>query len=241
MKHFLIDKWSRFSRRERLLCMAAGCVLVLYGAYTLVFEGLMQDILNKQERLTQLNTEYQALQRGSEHQKNLKKKLSALKLELKNKKVEGGGLAQVGQLLPVETLLGELRKTAGEMSLQLVALDMTNGVVFGTDKFSEHFVSKAKVSGSSEIAGQAEPERAKYAVSKIVLSYRSEYRDSVNYFLKVMDMPYGVSVKTVEMTRGNRGGTVMGDRKGKGNEGGISSGRIPLDTKLELEIFSGRV
>ncbi len=223
MRDALLDKWNRFSRREKYFCVAAGCVFMLYAAYAFGLEGLIQDILDKKARLAHLNTEYNDLQAGNRRQDELKKKLAMLRLELLRKKNEKHELFEGSQSrLPVETLLHELRQTAGTMSLQLADMDITTGVVSGTGGFP---------------TGAAVPERVSFTVSKIALTYRSGYRDSVNYLLKVMDLPYGISVKTVEMTRNNKGVSAIDGSKKKNDEGGIPNGERPLNTRLGLEIF----
>ncbi len=234
MKDSLFQYWDRLPRRDKLICFAAACVLLLYITYTFTIKNSMRDALGKRAHLVRLNAEYASLQSNRQRQEGLKGGLASLQLELKAKMAEERLLAEsVQSRRPVESLLHELRQTAGQMPLQLVAMDIKTGMV----SQSSQFINRSPlvtVEGISQNASQSE--RVGYTVSKIVLSYRSNYADAIDYFEKVMDLPYAISVNSVEMERSNAR-EVAGDDPKRHIGGNLSYGEMPLNTKLGIEIF----
>lgn len=238
MKDFPLHYWKRFSRREKFLCAAAAGALLLYATYALVLETSVRDAVNKNARLARLNAEYRNLRTGSQRLEELKGSLTGLGLELERKREDERLLAEGLQSRhPVETLLHELRQTAGTMPLQLVGMDIKTGVVSKSREFSVERATGAAPGEPLGVNGAMRTVKVDYTVSKIVLSYRSTYLGAVNYFLKVMDLPYAISVNTVEMERINMPGMAAGGTKRHIAGGGVSEGELPLNTKLGIEIF----
>ncbi|MBI5637935.1 MAG: type II secretion system protein M [Nitrospinae bacterium] len=237
MKDSLLHYWKRFSRREKFLCAAAAGVLLLYASYALVLENSVRDALNKDARLARLNAEYQSIRAGSRRLEELKGSLAGLGLELEKKREEGRLLAEgLQSRRPAETLLHELRQAAGAIPLQLVGMDIKTGVISKSREFAVERATGA-APGEPLHVGAMRTVKVDYTVSKIVLSYRSTYHGAVNYFLKVMDLPYAISVNTVEMERSNMAGIAVGGPKRHIAGGGVSEGELPLNTKLGIEIF----
>lgn len=228
MKDFFFQYWERFSPREKFACRAAACVLLVYATYASVLENSMRDAVGKNIRLAGLNAKYQGLLDGRRRGAQLKDGLSALTLELEKKREAEKRLFAEGaqSRRPVETLLHELRQTAGSMPLQLVDMDIKTRMVAKTGELALSTPPGA-VAGNSPKAIQAET--VDYTVIKIVLSYRSSYTDGLKYFLKVMDLPYAISVNSLEMERSNVAGMGVG---------GILGGEMrELNTKLGIEII----
>lgn len=237
MKDSLFQYWERLSPREKLACLAAACTLLLYATYALVLENSMRDAMNKSIRLTRLNAEYEGLRADPQRGEELKGGLTALTLELEKKRGEERRLFAEGvqSRRPVETLLHELRQTAGSMPLQLVDMDVKNGMVSKTSEFAPGSPPGA---ATGNFPKAIRTETVNYTVSKIVLSYRSGYADALGYFLKVMDLPYAISVNTLEMERSNVSEMGVGGTIRHIGEVGVRDGEMPLlNTKLGIEII----
>ena len=239
MNGFPLRHWERLSRRERFFCAAALAAMLAYAAYALTLESPVRDAIDKRARLGRLNAEYRRLLTGHRRLEGLTGRLAGLNLELEKKREEERLLLEgAASPRPVEALLRELRQTAGKMPLQLVDMDIKTGMV----SKSMEFVASPPPSefGQGKIPWAAKPvqaEKVNYTVSRIVLSYRSTYLGAVNYFLRVVDLPYGISVKTVEMVGGNGGAVAVGGMKRHIGGGGFPEGELPLNTKLGIEIF----
>lgn len=237
MKDPLFQYWDRLSRREKLVCVAAASVLLLYATYALVLENSLRNATNKRVRLARLNAEYQNLQVSRQRAEKLKGELAGLQMEVEKKRgddqLPGEG---VRSRRIVETLLYELRQTAGKMPLQLVDMDIKTGLVSNLGEFPANSPSVSAKRNSPEGITTIQAGKANCTISKIVLTYRSGYNDAVNYFLKVMELPYAISVNSVEMERGNVGGMAGGPKRYIGGSGALG-GEIPLNTKLGIDIF----
>lgn len=237
MKDSLIQYWERLTLREKLACLAAAGIFLLYATYALVLENSMRTAMNKSIRLARLNAEYEGLRVGRQRGEELKGGLTALTLELENKKGEENRLFVEGvqSHRPVETLLHELRQTAGSLPLQLVDMNVKNGLVSKTSEFAP-----GSPPGTTEgtFPKAMRTETVNYTVSKIVLSYRSGYADALGYFLKVMDLPYAISVNSLEMERSSLSEMGVGATARHIGEAGARDGEVPLlNTKLGIEII----
>lgn len=237
MKDSLFQYWGMLSRREKIACLAAAFILLLYAAYAFVLENSIRDAMNKRLYLTRLNAEYQSLREGRLRGKELNGGLTALTRELEKKMAEEKLLiakgAESGRT--VEALLRELRETVGGIPLQNVDMDIKTDVISKTGDFAPRTPPEA-VTGNTTKAIQAET--VNYTVSKIELTYQSSYADTLTYFLKVMDLPYAISVSTVEMERSDvLAMGVGGTTRFTGREG-APDGKMPLlSTKLGIEII----
>lgn len=238
MKDFLFQYWKRLSRRERFFCATAASVMLLYAVYALALENPVRDAVNKSARLERLNAEYQGLLSGHRRLDGLAGGLASLTRELEMKREEERLLSEVVQSArPVEALLRELRQAAGELPVHLVDMDIQAGMVSKSVEFTANPSPAGVAQRKPPWPPKAsQPEKVNYAVSRIVLTYRSTYRGAVNYFLKVMDLPYGISVKTIEMERSNGAANAIGGPQKHGG-GGFAEGELPLNTKLGIEIF----
>lgn len=237
MKDSISHYWERFSRREKIVCLAAAFILLLYAAYAFVLENSLRDAMTKRLYLTRLNAEYQSLRESRPREEDLKGGLTALTRELENKMTEEKLLivkgAESGRT--IEALLLDLRETAGGIPLQNVDMDIKTDVVSKTGDGALRTQPEV-VNGNAPKAIQAET--ANYTVSKIKLTYQSSYAETLAYFLKVMDLPYAISVSTVEMERSGVSATGIGGIAPFSNREGAPDGKRPLlKTKLGLEII----
>lgn len=240
MNDFSLRYWERLSRRERLYCAAAAGVILLYAVYAVALETPVRDAVDKCVRLERLNAEYRRLLTGRQRLDGLAESLALLTRELEKKREEERRLSEgVQSHRPVEALLRVLRQAAGGRPLQLLDMDIQTGMVSKTPEFTLTPPPSGGAHGNSPwVVKGIQPEKVNYTVSRIALSYRSTYPGAVNYFLTVVDLPYGISVKTVEMERSAGAGIAAGNPKKHIGGGGFPEGELSLTTKLGLEIFN---
>ncbi len=238
MKNVLVQYWNGFSRREKLACVTAVSALLLYSIYVIVVESSVRETIGKRVHLARLNAEYQSLLSGHQRQDGLKDELAALGLELEGRMEKEGLLAEGARTRrPVETLLRELRKTTEKAPLQLVDMEIKTGMISKAGEFAATAVPGSAQGNSPKVTGAKRDERVDHTVSKVILKYRSSYANSVNYLVKVMDLPYAISVNTVEMERINVAGAGVGDTKRRIGGAGTPDGKMTMNTKLGIDIF----
>lgn len=203
----LLYRLSAMSGRERLLTTMAAIALVTYITYLTAFQSLMGDIGSAQKRIAEFTEKSRQVEQARGTMPEITKELARLrenlaeKIEQEKKQkltLEAGG--------NIGSVLRSMEGSARRMDLQLISLDAATSPVA---------MEKVAITKSDESAGR-------FTKNIIRMKYRSDYPSAVKYLSKIMELPYAISLVSVDMTRSDRAG----------------AGRTLITSTVELEIFS---
>ena len=203
----LLYRLAAMSGRERLLTTMAAIALVTYITYLTAFQSLMGDISAAQKRITACNEQSRQVESARGTMPELARELARLrdslaeKIEHEKKQksvIEAGG--------NIGSVLRSMETSARMMNLHLLSLNAATSPVAR---------EKLAITKNDESAAQ-------FTKNIIRMKYRSDYPSAVNYLSKIMELPYAISLVSVDMTRSDR----------------ASAGRTLVTSTVELEIFS---
>ena len=203
----LLYRLAAMSGRERLLTTMAAIALVTYITYLTAFQSLMGDIGSAQKRIAEFNEKSRQVEQARGTMPEIAKEMALLrenlaeKIEQAKKQkliLEAGG--------NIGSVLRSMDDSARRMDLQLLSLDAATSQTLN-DK-----VTVTDRDGSV----------ARFTKNIIRMKYRSEYPSAVNYLSKIMELPYAISLVSVDMTR----------------SGQTDAESSLITSTVELEIFS---
>ncbi len=219
----LLEAWDARAEREKAVLVALAFFAVVWFSWSFVIKGNLRLVWAAHKRLATAEAEYKEAVRHHKDTGDFKKKNEDLEAELNQMRVEEEDFNQKikaqGQL---EDVLDGLRREAGKSSLRLVSLDVK------TADTAEAAPSKAVDNGAPK------KETAYFKRSNISLVYRGPYRQSVEYFLKCMDMHRVMSLTSFSIGK-TAAPAARGEPDPKAEAAG--AGDSPLETRFELEVL----
>ena len=227
----LSEAWDARLEREKAIFIAVALAVAVWFTWSYVVKGNLKAVWSAHKMLSAAEREYDVAFQAHKNAETFKKKKDDLTAELKQKLVEEEEFDQMiraqGQL---EEVLEGLRTEAGKSSLKLVTLDVKHGGAAS---------APTKAEGKAGEKGGTKKEGVSYKRSNILLVCRGQYRETVEYLLKVTDMHRVMSLNSLSMgkaavhvARGARAKVA-----GESNPETADSGNSPVETKLELEHF----
>lgn len=201
------------SRREKMLIFSAGFIALTYIVYATFFQTQIAEIRFARKTLSSLNSTGRNIEEtgGGMKEKNMeleKAEKEFRELEQKEKTLSANLTAR-GYM---GGILKSMEEEARNQPIQLLQLDSKTGIV---SKQSEY--RRAKKTGQN-----ADSVNTSYVKNVIKLKYRSQYPAGVDYFVKLLELPYAVSVLSFEILS-------AGARRG------VSP---PLTYSMEIEVYS---
>lgn len=206
MIDFVSTRYSNMSGREKVLTTLTMMTLLTYFAYMLTFQPLMADIDTAEKSLSKYDQTRRNIENARGSIRELAKELDRLKADLSLKKsLEeklNNTLSSGGH---TDSVLKSLESSARKMKLELLELKETTN----TAQNSRALVPENK--GNKH-----------FAINAIRLKFRSSYPAAVEYLVGLADIPYGLSILSVEMSPSSR----------------TPNNRKLLATTIEMELFS---
>jgi len=248
----VLGYWGRLNKRERILTAGALLSLIFYFTYTFMLEKTVSALLESSRTLSKAQSEYQRLLVYHQRLEQLQKEQKELEQSLAKKQEEERKFMEgLKARHHIDKLLMELQATARRMPMQLVELDVKTGVVTRNKEYTLEKVQSigevsegvrsvlaAAMGGKGDKGGKGDTQMVtvNYTQNQITIVFRSTYQSAVKYMLKIVEMPYAISILSIEIKRG----TTTEDVKNisdKAMKQAALTGDILLDTKLELEVY----
>ncbi|MBI5179604.1 MAG: hypothetical protein HZA04_10155 [Nitrospinae bacterium] len=245
--------WARLNKREKILTAGAMLSLVFYVTYTFMLEKTVSALLESSRTLSKSEAEYQKLLIYHQRLEQLQKEQKQLEASLVKKQEEERKFMEgLKARHHIDKLLMELQATARRMPMQLVELDVKTGVITRNKEYTLEKVQSmggdasegvksvlaAAMGAKSGNEGQGTTQMVtvNYTQNSINLVFRSTYQSAVKYILKIVEMPYAISILSIEMHRGTTAENAK-NISDKAMKQAALSGEILLDTKMELEVY----
>ncbi len=209
-----MKKWiTGRSRREKILMATAGFIALMYIVYATFFQAQFAEIRLARKTLAGLNSTGRNSEtvRGGMKEKSMeleKIKKELIELEQKEKTLSANLTARDY----MGSVLKSMEEEARNMPIQLLQLDSKVDIISGQ---SEYRLAKKNGERSDSV-------NVSYFKNVIKLKYRSQYPAGVDYFVKLLELPYAVSVLSFE--------TSSSDARR-----GVSP---PITYSMELEVYS---
>jgi len=219
----LMEAWLSRPEREKAVLIAVAVVVAVWFTWSFVIKGNLKKSWAVHTSLAKVEREYKQAVALHKNVAAFNKKQQDLEAELRQRGVEEGEFNEKikarGQL---EDVMEGLRSEAGKSSLKLVTLDVK------TTTMTEAAPGKADVKGARK------KEAAAYKRNNILLVCRGPYRQTVEYLLKVTDMPRVMSLTSLSMGKAAvPAASGEPDSKAEAAVAGDST----LETRLELEVL----
>jgi hypothetical protein len=251
----LSEFWERLQKREKLLVIGTVGAILFYVTYNMMLEKTFTQVIKSRRELAKVETEYKQLLVYHQLLEQFKKEQKMLEISLEKKKLEESRFMEgLKARHHLDKLLLELEATAKKMPMQLMNLDVSTGVITRSKDYQREKVQGAtnqpvETTPSNAAKGDKETVSVTYTQNQIKLTYRSTYQSSVKYMLKIVELPYAISILSSDMKRLD---IVVADLKEKkeGGEGKKESGsaasaarqflannEIMLETTIELEAY----
>jgi len=251
----LSEFWERLQKREKLLVIGTVGAILFYVTYNMMLEKTFTQVIKSRRELAKVETEYKQLLVYHQLLEQFKKEQKMLEISLEKKKLEESKFMEgLKARHHLDKLLLELEATAKKMPMQLMNLDVSTGVITRSKDYQREKVQGADqpvetTPGKDAAKGDKETVSVTYTQNQVKLTYRSTYQSSVKYMLKIVELPYAISILSSDMKRLD---IVVADLKEKkeGGEGKKESGsaasaarqflannEIMLETTIELEVY----
>ena len=199
-------KFSNMSGREIVLATLTVITLLTYMTYMQSFQPLLLEIDTAENRLAEHQQTRRIIENARGSITKLGKELIRLKADLAGKsRLEGKLNNRLSSGGHTESVLKSLENSARNLELELLELKETASTAQKTttlvpDKMRDN----------------------RFTINAIKMKYRSSYPAGVDYLASMSEIPYALSILSVEMTPSNR---VAGDR-------------LLITTSVEIELFS---
>ncbi len=225
LERMLIEAWEERPEREKLMFIGLALVVVVWFSWSFVIKGNLKKVWAAHKTLVKVEAEYKEAVEFHKNVAAFKKKQKDLEAELKQKWVEEEEFNQriraQGQL---EDVMEGLRSEAGKSSLKLVTLDVKTTTTADS------------APGKADVRGAPKKEPASYKRNNILLVCRGPYRQTVEYLLKVLDMPRVMSLTSLSMVK-PAVSAVGGGGAPESKPDAAGAGDSTLETRLELEVL----
>lgn len=219
----LLEIWDERPEREKLMFIGLALIIVVWFSWSFVIKGNLKKVWAAHKMLVKVEAEYKEAVEFHKNAAAFKKKQKDLEAELKQKWVEEEEFNQriraQGQL---EDVMEGLRSEAGKSSLKLVTLDVKTTA------------TAESAPGKADVRGDSRKDSSSYKRNNILLVCRGPYRQTVEYLLKVMDMPRVMSLTSLSMVK-PAVSALRGAPESKPDAAG--AGDSTLETRLELEVL----
>ena len=199
-------KFANMSGREIVLATLTVITLLTYMTYIQTFQPLLLEIDTAENRLAELEKSRLMIEKARGSITKLGTELIRLKEDLAgktrqerklNNKLSSGG--------HTDTVLKSLENSARNLKLELLELNTTSTTAHETTPLV------------SETIGDK-----RFTKNAIKLKYRSSYPAGVDYLARMSEIPYALSIISVEMTPSYR----------------VAHKQLLVTTSVEIELFS---
>ncbi len=255
--------WGKLNKRERFLVIGVALSILFYITYNMMLEKTFTQVMMSRREFAKVSAEYKTLLIYHQRLEQLRKEQKALEETLVKKKVEETRFMEgLKARHHLDKLLLEMQSTAKKMPMKLMDLEIATNTITRSKDYQRQVVqsiteSLPTATGGDKNApkGNTETVKVSYTQNQIKLRYRSSYQTTVKYLLRIVEMPYAISIISVDMKMLEVAGA--GSEKKDSNaeaylkgatEGGskssqpsfkaiFSKGEIVLETIIELEVF----
>lgn len=177
-------RFFNMSAREKALATLTVLTLLTYMTYMLTFQPLLLDIGTSEKRLSKYVQTRQNIENARGSLTKLGNELIRLKSDLAekiileaklNNRLSSGG--------HTDSVLKSLEKSTRKLNLELLELKETSTTSQRT----------------ASLVIEKRPDKP-FVKNRIVLKYRSSYPAGVEYLASISEIPYAISILSVEMT-----------------------------------------
>lgn len=180
------------SGREKTVMAITGFVTLTYIVYATFFQAQFAEIRLARKTLSGLDSTGRDAEeiRSRTKDKNMELEKTGKELgELEQKeKILSANLTARGYMGGV---LKSMEESARKMSIQLLQLDSKTSAVSGKSRL---------LGAKGNSRKNADGAKSNYVRNVVKLKYRSQYPAGVDYFVKLLELPYAVSLLSFEIS-----------------------------------------
>ncbi len=230
----LISQLQNLSRREKIIMGATVIAVLFYITHNMVFESTVKEIKKYLKDRNEIRAHYQKLERVRGKLKELSEELKRLQSELKGMeekevvfKESLKARNQIGKMLQT------LETTAQEIPMQLVNLSAETSVI---SKKQEYELEVAAGAAGGKKRKKKGVVQLHFTQNKIGLEYRSDFVSTVKFIDKILQLPYALSILSVDMSLNEDAKKAMG-KTAEGSETFTKKELYTIDSRIDMEIY----
>jgi len=192
---------EKLNPREKILGIIVLLTLVGYISYTYIFAKTFKRLIGTGQAVIALKTELNRQAKVEQKAIELERQLKELKIELEDKQFE---FEEIDEALEaqdqISKVLGALEKTAKKLSMELENITVKTNAVTRSQEYTEEAMPGAK-KGKEKTGEITKNVRVKYIQNIVHIICISQYRAVLEYLAKTKELPYALSILSIEMTR----------------------------------------
>ncbi len=230
----LISQLQNLSRREKIIMGITVIAVLFYITHNMVFESTVKEVKRYFKDRNEIRAHYQKLERVRGKLKELSEELKRLQSELKAMEEKEvvfketlKARNQIGKMLQT------LETTAQEIPMQLVNLSAETSVISKKQEYELEV-------GVSDAGGKKKKRKGvvqlHFTQNKISLEYKSDFVSTVKFIDKILQLPYALSILSVDMSMNKEAGRAMSQTV-EGSGTFTKKELYTIDSSIDMEIY----
>lgn len=232
---------ANLSKREKIIMGVIAAFILIYFTFTVFFQNTYKEITKIKGELKTVTNKFKKLERVRGQLQQLTRELGNLNKELKLK--EGQEVAfkeslqarnQIGKVLQT------LETTAQQIPMKLLVLEADTKIVsrkgqYQLEKKEGDSEDKASATAKKKTKGGKTTGTVQlhFIQNKIQLEYQSDFVATVEFINKILQLPYALSILSVDMSLDDG----KGSKRRVRSAGAIQKGPIEINSKINMEIY----